>query len=127
MTPPKLEDGAPLVRRVYLVRLTRPHAPTERYRGFELVGDELKQLWPPDAHARSKAYRLPFQVFSMREGYDAFHFAFERGGHQSPCERLARALHLHWRCRVEVYDLSGVRFDFFGINANGDERCLTAP
>lgn len=96
------DETPPAVRRLYIARMTRPGG-TQRYRVWEITGDRLTLLQPPDPHMRTRASLLPFQRFSMNEGYDAFHFVIPPG--VIAADAIGAALSKLWNFPVTVVDL----------------------
>jgi hypothetical protein len=97
------------VREYYACELTRPRASTLRLQLYEIQPGmqgkpKLRQLWPADAHHGRRALLLPFQVFSMHEGYPSYHFKIERG-YAEPLRVVAGELAKHYRCRVLIIPL----------------------
>jgi len=96
------------IRTYYACEFTRPRASTLRLQLYEVVDGKLKQLWPADAHHGRRAVLLPFQVFSLQEGYPAYHFKIERG-YAEPLRVIAGELAQHYRCRVLIIPIGSAQ------------------
>lgn len=70
-----LAKNAPL-RTFYGVMLSERRS-IARFQLYEVVDGALRAVLPADRHMCSRATMLPYQVFSMREGYPAFHFRID--------------------------------------------------
>lgn len=66
-------------RTLYAVPLARRRS-VLRFQLYEVIDGALRTVWPADAHMASRATLLPNQVFSMSEGYPAFHFKVDNPG-----------------------------------------------